>query len=93
MKEVVDVDTLQKIFTPTCMIIGLIHLNRFKKVTQIINHCVTVFHSNQIGFPGGRVEEYDKTLFDTAIRETFEEIGIIVEKDALIRELQEIYIP
>ena len=37
MKEVVDVDTLQKIFTPTCMIIGLIHLNRFKKVTQIIN--------------------------------------------------------
>ena len=50
-------------------------------------------HSNQIGFPGGRVEVYDKTLFDTAIRETHEEIGVRVQKNELIRELQEIYIP
>jgi hypothetical protein len=49
MKEVEDVNILQKIFTPTSMIIGLIHLNCFKKMKQIINHCVTVFHSNQIG--------------------------------------------
>ena len=32
-------------------------------------------------------------VFDTAIRETFEEIGIVVEKNELIRELKEIYIP
>jgi len=63
------------------------------RLILILRNTYNGVHSNQIGFPGGRVEEYDKTLFDTAIRETFEEIGIIVEKDALIRELQEIYIP
>ena len=67
--------------------------NNFIRLILILRNTYNGVHSNQIGFPGGRVEEYDKTLFDTAIRETFEEIGIIVEKDALIRELQEIYIP
>jgi hypothetical protein len=33
-------------------------------------------HSAQIGFPGGKYEDDDKTLKQTAIRETFEEIGV-----------------
>lgn len=33
-------------------------------------------HSGQIAFPGGRAEEGDKTLVDTALRETKEEIGL-----------------
>lgn len=32
-------------------------------------------HSNQIGFPGGKVEKEDKNLLDTALRETFEEVA------------------
>ena len=67
--------------------------NNLVRLILILRNTYNGVHSNQIGFPGGRIEEYDKTLFDTAIRETFEEIGVIVEKDALIRELQEIYIP
>ena len=63
------------------------------RLILILRNTYNGVHSNQIGFPGGRVEEDDKTLFDTAIRETFEEIGIVVEKNELIRELKEIYIP
>ena len=33
-------------------------------------------HSGQIAFPGGRAEEGDDTLLDTALRETKEEIGL-----------------
>lgn len=32
-------------------------------------------HSGQIAFPGGRADQTDRTLLDTALRETAEEIG------------------
>jgi len=67
--------------------------NNLVRLILILRNTYNGVHSNQIGFPGGRVEEDDKTLFDTAIRETFEEIGIAVEKNELIRELKEIFIP
>jgi 8-oxo-dGTP pyrophosphatase MutT (NUDIX family) len=63
------------------------------RLILILRNTYNGVHSNQIGFPGGRIEDYDKTLFDTAIRETYEEIGVRVQKNELIRELHEIYIP
>jgi 8-oxo-dGTP pyrophosphatase MutT (NUDIX family) len=33
-------------------------------------------HPSQISFPGGKVENADKSLIDTALREAFEEIGL-----------------
>ena len=67
--------------------------NNLVRLILILRNTYNGVHSNQIGFPGGRVEEDDKTLFDTAIRETYEEIGVAVEKNELIKELKEIYIP
>ncbi|QQG48072.1 MAG: CoA pyrophosphatase [archaeon] len=32
--------------------------------------------SGQVAFPGGKVQEGDRTVKDTAIRETYEEVGI-----------------
>lgn len=39
--------------------------------------------SGHIAFPGGRYREDDKELIDTAIRETYEEVGIDLRKDAV----------
>jgi len=50
-------------------------------------------HSAQIGFPGGRVELTDKDLEETAIRETYEEIGVQPQNINIVKKLTKIYIP
>lgn len=50
-------------------------------------------HSNQISFPGGKVEENDDDLYDTSLRETEEEIGIKKKYINKIGEMSQLYIP
>ncbi|NAY93187.1 NUDIX domain-containing protein [Muricauda sp. JGD-17] len=50
-------------------------------------------HSNQIGFPGGKVEDVDSDLMETALRETHEEVGVPPSAVEVIKELSEVYIP
>ena len=50
-------------------------------------------HSGQISFPGGKREEVDKTLEDTALREANEELSIDRNDVKLIGELTQVYIP
>ncbi|HET8839149.1 MAG TPA: CoA pyrophosphatase [Flavobacteriaceae bacterium] len=50
-------------------------------------------HSGQIALPGGRMEVQDKNLLETALRETWEEVGAEPRNIEIWRELTEIYIP
>ena len=50
-------------------------------------------HSSQIAFPGGKVEEVDTNFQETALRETFEEIGVTPDKINVIRNFTPLYIP
>ena len=50
-------------------------------------------HSSQVAFPGGKFEEQDRDLSETATRETEEEIGILQQNINLITHLSEIYVP
>ncbi len=50
-------------------------------------------HSGQIGLPGGKTEDKDIDLISTAIRETYEEIGIKVSNSNIIGSLSPISIP
>ncbi len=50
-------------------------------------------HSGQIAFPGGRFEETDRNLMETALRETYEEIGISPEQIHVMGKLTNLYIP
>lgn len=50
-------------------------------------------HSAQVGFPGGKREKNDRSIKDTALRETEEEVGISRTAISVVKELTEIYIP
>lgn len=50
-------------------------------------------HSNQISFPGGKMENDDKDLLDTALRETHEEVGVHPKNVSIIKHLSQLYIP
>ena len=55
----------------------------FTKRAEHLKH-----HAGQISFPGGRYEDHDTDLIDTAIRETEEEIGIIKQIPSVISQLE-----
>lgn len=50
-------------------------------------------HSNQIALPGGKLEQQDANLIETALRETEEEIGVKASTIQVIRPMTELYIP
>ena len=47
-------------------------------------------HKGEIAFPGGAFSKQDKSLCDTAIRETREEIGLIIEQKDVLGSLQSV---
>lgn len=49
-------------------------------------------HGGQISFPGGR-REGDESLWNTATRETFEEVGVDAAGIELVGQLNPVYIP
>lgn len=50
-------------------------------------------HSNQIGFPGGKAEKQDSDILATALRETYEEVGVPPSQVNVVKALSEVYIP
>ncbi len=54
------------------------------KRTDTVEH-----HKGQISFPGGRVDPSDADLIATALRETWEEIGVLPEEVAIIGRLDD----
>ncbi|MBX7182377.1 MAG: CoA pyrophosphatase [Bacteroidia bacterium] len=50
-------------------------------------------HSGQVSFPGGKREESDENLIKTALRETWEEVGVPDYDIEVIGGLTELYIP
>ena len=50
-------------------------------------------HSAQISFPGGKTEKSDLNLKETALRETYEETGVLKNDIKIYREITKTYIP
>jgi 8-oxo-dGTP pyrophosphatase MutT (NUDIX family) len=57
----------------------------FTRRTQLVR-----YHKGEISFPGGGYHEEDDSLVQTALRETFEEIGLEPEKVEIIGELDDV---
>ncbi|WP_323788626.1 CoA pyrophosphatase [Psychroserpens sp.] len=50
-------------------------------------------HSAQVGFPGGKLEDDDIDLQMTALRETYEEVGVAMETVNVLKQMTPMYIP
>lgn len=75
------------------VLIFLFPENKSVKTILILRQQYEGVHSGQVSFPGGRKEKDDKTLVETALRESEEEVGINADKVMVIGNLTEIYIP
>lgn len=63
------------------------------KVTLIRRGKYVGIHSGQIAFPGGRYEDTDMHVRNTAIREIEEEIGLKAHEYDIVGRLTDIYVP
>lgn len=63
------------------------------RLALILRNTYKGVHSAQIGFPGGKIEPSDRSLKDTALRETYEEIGVPIQHMEVLKQLTEVYIP
>lgn len=46
------------------------------------------FHAGEISFPGGKYDNNDHDLLETALRETREEIGLTISREQVIGQLE-----
>lgn len=63
---------------------GAMHLLLTKRAEKV------EYHKGQISFPGGRQEDGDADLLETALRETHEEIGLAPSEVEVLGRLDEI---
>lgn len=61
-------------------------------ILLIIRSKYNGIHSSEVAFPGGKMEFIDSDLYQTALRETLEEVGISSVKISKIRNLTPLYI-
>ncbi len=50
-------------------------------------------HKGEISFPGGAYDTQDKTILQTALRESREELGLNVNEFEILGELDDVYVP
>lgn len=76
-------------------VLALFYPNKLGETTFLLTQRASYkgTHSAQISFPGGKIEDQDTSLYETAIREAYEEVGIIKESIFKIREITDVYIP
>lgn len=61
--------------------------------TLILRNTYKGVHSAQVGFPGGKTEEVDRSLEETALRETEEEVGVNKQSIKVLGKLTDVFIP
>ncbi len=77
----------------SAVMILLFHIGEKLKVVFIRRSMYVGIHAGQMAFPGGRFEESDVTVEETAFREIEEEIGINRDKIELLGRISDIYVP
>ncbi|MBL9006021.1 MAG: CoA pyrophosphatase [Myxococcales bacterium] len=63
------------------------------EVLYIVRRADAPTHSGQVAFPGGKREAHDPSITDTALRESFEEVGLSPEDVTLCGLLDDVPTP
>jgi 8-oxo-dGTP pyrophosphatase MutT (NUDIX family) len=93
-QELIDKTDFTKISPKKAAVMMLFYpKNSQTHLALILRTSYNGVHSSQIAFPGGKVEDEDASLEQTALRETYEEIGIHPVNVNVIRAFTEVYIP
>ncbi len=81
-------EQLSGTLTPAGVLIPI--MERASELTVLLTQrsAALKHHAGQVSFPGGRMEEYDETLEQTALRETREEVGIDAQHVSVLGYLQ-----
>lgn len=76
-------------FIPAAIIIPVFEIEGEAHLLLTVRTDTVMHHKGQVSFPGGAREEQDNSLEQTALRETFEEVGIPPETVAIIGQLDD----
>ncbi len=76
---------------PSSVLLPLFEENHELFVCLIKRPATMKHHAGQVAFPGGRIEP-GETSMETALRETWEEIGIAPEKIKVLGSLSELFV-
>ena len=75
-------------------VLVLLYPNENKAFFPLIKRPVYAgVHSGQIAFPGGKMEEEDEDEIETALREAWEEVGVLPQQVKLIGRMSDLFIP
>jgi len=76
-------------------VLALFYPNKNNQTTFLLIERATYkgTHSAQISFPGGKIDKTDVNLQSTALREAYEEVGVIASEIEIVRELTSVFIP
>jgi 8-oxo-dGTP pyrophosphatase MutT (NUDIX family) len=77
-------------FTPSAVLIPIFYKNGEPHLLLTLRTETVASHKGQISFPGGTRENNDRDLLATALRETFEEVGIRPEDVEVLGELDDL---
>lgn len=83
----------KKGYRESAVLILFYPINEIPHIVFILRQSYDGFHSAQVGFPGGKKEETDRDLVQTALREANEELKIVNKEVSIIGELSELYVP
>lgn len=88
-----DMNKIEELKPKSSAVLALFYPNRQGKTCFILTKRAQYIgvHSDQISFPGGKVNKEDFNLEGTALRETYEEIN--VKNVTILRQLTTTYIP
>ena len=80
----------EETFTPSAVLIPIFHKNGEPHLLLTLRTETVASHKGQISFPGGTREKGDRDLLATALRETFEEVGIRPDDVEVLGELDDL---